>query len=361
MIPVREAAAIASSYAMAAKDATSGSHEAMRCVVLKPGYMRATDGVRGCEIPCDIDVSCAVHADVFARMIRQCGKKPKLKFIKGRKLEIKGDGARYTLQAIPEEREPSVLAPPSRRGWVDVDEPTMAALRRLEAFCDPKAAPSPALSGVRLTPSWAAAFGGQERMVVLWAPKLVHTAVTVPVGLFLKVDTAAQMLVHQGAAFLKTADGQIRYSMLHVGGFADGTIESAFVNARGNPSRYSGKINGKDFMKLCKRAEAVVTSKVDGLALRLDPRGSLDIEGTVKDGPYGAQEFSGSIEADVQPARKVESVGIAPGSFRKLADVVVSGTGDHQVSISTAGKRAPVLVWGGAPVVEALALPVLVG
>lgn len=349
-LSLKDALAVAARYTD-----PKGSDRNLHVVVLRDGFVRATNHTSGCEIPCPeaAGVDLAVDCAALRKMVNAIGDGVKLTKGKGRKLHVKGAGVEYKLASIPASSEPSFPDVPEA-GWREVTKEQMVALGQISQVVDPKSSQT-AFHGVRLTENWCAA-ATSSMMAFAWTALVDGEAdrFTVPPEVFDDMGRAAELTVADDRLFLRDAkSGQVRWSLGLGPDWPDDSLAAAIKDAR-EKDRAVAVVKLGDLGLLCKQAAVVAESKVHAFRM------VADADGVQLEGRQGVADFKGRVPvSDFTPASEAASeVGIDPSRLAMVCNIVEAAGGDVYY-LTMAGPLSPILVWNhGAPVaIETLTMP----
>lgn len=347
-VSLKDALAIAGRYTEP-KDTARG----LNTVVLRDGFVRATNLTSGCEVPCpaveglDVAVDCAA----LRKMIAAIGEGVALSVVKGRKLRVKGPGVKYDLQAIPAANEPTFPTVPEG-SWTDVSADQLEALAALASVVDVNSNHT-YFQGLRLTPKWCAATTSAQ-LAFAWIEGLVGEGFTCPPAVFADIAGDAAITIDDSRLYLKGAQtGQVHWSLGLDAQYPDESIEGALSDARGR-DRTVAEIKLGDLALLCKQAAVVSDSKVNACRMTL-AEGKLALTGSQNAADFnGAIELAGEADGEDRPA-----VGIDVTRLEALAGVVHAAGGEGYC-IAVSGPLSPVLLWNhgdSAVIIETLCMP----
>lgn len=312
-------------------------------ILLSPGWIRATNGRAGVEVPCD---ACAVDAAVeAAALVKMVGalKEPDLS-VKGRKLIVKGGGSTYKLALRPSAQIPTAPARPTA-GWRPVGLPVLQAVAAAAGLVDEGSHAVTTLKGVRLAPTWVAGSSGSVTSIV-WAPGLVDAPFTSAKAVFKSPPGACELAVAGRRLWLVFED-HARWAQGLEFEWPDSQIHEITTGVRRVKQRAHAEVDAPGLERLCRQAAVVADSRAHVWELTLSLTGTLRLTGgpTTQTFDGGLQLANGGGEADGR-------VGISAPDLMRASQVAAAVPGVKYIAVGDA--HVPVLIWGGDPVVEVI-------
>lgn len=328
---LRDAAAIA---------AKTAGQDHFNVAILRDGKVRAQSPHGGVEIDCPaatLDV--AVEAGSLLKMLKAAGKDAALSIGKGRKLVIKWGKSSYSLQSIPEDKEPP---------WPEMppDPWTSLGLHEVAALCLAANATTAPEWSMRLHPHWCLATDGGA-VAVVWVVGKIIEPVSIAPMLFRDLSPApAQLIADTRRVYLRCGD-QTRWAPQLAAGFHDSLVDQ-MVDAARKEERAQVKFPFASLALLAHDALAAVGTKAQ--IFRLEIEGSaLRFVGGEMNSAYGARRYEGEMEVtSVGKMPPAHLLGITPDRLSMLAKMFEGF--DHGL-LSIGSKITPLVVWSGDKVV----------
>lgn len=333
---LRSAVRLAAGYA--------GKEGPFSSLVLSPGWIRATDGVAGVEVPCDeCAVTAVVEAAALLKMVSTI-KEPDLS-TKRRKLIVKSGSSVYRLALRGEAQTPKLPQRPAE-GWKPVELPVLQAIAATASLVDEGSHAVTVLKGVRLTPTWVAGSAGNVTSIV-WSAGLVAEPFTSAKSVFRAPSSAGQLVI-KGKRLWLVFEDHARWALGLEFDWPDEQVHAIVATVRGCEERAYGVIDASALVQLCKEAAVVADNRAHVWELTLDPVGTLALSG----GPT-TQTFQGGLMLTGAGGAVAGRVGVSAPALMKAAQVAATVPGTKYIAVADA--HVPVLIWGGDPTVEVVA------
>lgn len=323
-------------------------------VVAEPGKLWAFNGVSGCEIPCEsITESFVVDCAHFREQVRAVGSAAEIK-VSETKVTVWGKGVKFTIQRMAEDKRPSRGEVP-KRGWKAVPAAWVQSIAQVARLVGEQDVGGTFMAtGLRLAPEWVAA-ATNHRGAVLWVAGLVDEAVTVSPALLDGLAGDLELVCTAKAVWVRSEDGQVRWTLPLEGGWPDEAFVSAVAAAREGSTAI--QLAPADLERVA--ALALVEAENDLAAIRLEiGKDTLSFTGGPHEGVSGVEA---EIEIEGGPKTKVYA-GINP-KWIKLAAAVLVGVagGEEKLQLVMGEPTAGILLQNGDPPVEVLTMPLYLG
>lgn len=337
---LKQAVAIAAKYA---------GEDHFNVAVLRGGKVRACSVHGGVEIDCpEATLDVAVEASALLKMIKSADSSAQLGVGKGRKLTISWGKSTYSLQSIPEEKEPPWPEMPTA-GWVDLNADEMAAINTLaEASNEPSWV-------MRLHQTWVMASDGIV-FTIAWIPNKVVQAVSTRPALFRDLGAVSgQVATDDRRVYLRCGD-QLRWAPRLDSDFADDLLANLVDQVRKETaSRAQLRVRTADVGTLARAALAAVSNKAQIFRLEADAD-QLTLNGGEHNSAYGARRYGGSVDSEsVGPVTPHHAVGVTPERLGMLAKLF---SDFDRCLISIGPAISPLVMWSGDKImIEAFATP----
>ena len=308
-------------------------------VLLRDGLIRATNGLAGCEIPCEAvkGLTVAVNASKMLSMVKAVGDAVKLKAAKGRAIEIIGPGVKFKLKAIPKDAEPTFPGIP-KAGWKKVTGEQVTVIDALGSVVDPK----------------AANVGFQDALAFAWIEGLVKESVSIEPNVFSGLTDDCDMCVTGGNSsrtFVRSREtNEVRWSINLVAEWPDAHCMQLLGNVREAPHRQA-KLDIGELKLLAQQACVVGVDRAEAFRL------TVDADTLALQGAQGAMGFRGSVDVREVAGAEQEAMGVRPDRLVTFCGAIKSAA--SEATLAAAGAFTALRIWGGEDVViEALVMPV---